>query len=127
MAGGAGAGGGMAAAVPHGSFREVVVDVAFRPAPGRPRPVGWLTAEEKSALRHQHEQDHPDVETSSHTGFWQMARDPKIYGLVLVDILLLGANDTMVFSIPSSTSTTTAHLILSRYLPLFAEPVDKLS
>ena len=30
-----------------------------------------------------------------------MATDPKIYGLILVDILLLGANYTMVFSIPS--------------------------
>ncbi|MBR0717313.1 MFS transporter [Bradyrhizobium liaoningense] len=67
----------------------------------RPEEASWLTAAEKSALRLQHEQDHPDVETSSHSGFWQMATDPKIYGLVLVDILLLGANYTMVFSIPS--------------------------
>jgi len=67
----------------------------------KPEDGAWLTAEEKSALRLQHEQDHPDVETSSHSGFWQMAMDPKIYGLILVDILLLGANYTMVFSIPS--------------------------
>lgn len=67
----------------------------------KPEHASWLTAEEKSALRYQHEQDHPDVETSSHAGFWQMAIDPKICGLVLVDILLLGANYTMVFSIPS--------------------------
>ncbi|MBR0825671.1 MFS transporter [Bradyrhizobium manausense] len=67
----------------------------------RPEDAFWLTAEEKSALRIQHEQDHPDVETSSHGGFWQMARDPKIYGLILVDIFLLGATYTMVFSIPS--------------------------
>ena len=67
----------------------------------KPEEASWLTAEEKSALRLQHQQDHPDVETSSHSGFWQMAADPKIYALVLVDILLLGANYTMVFSIPS--------------------------
>jgi len=67
----------------------------------KPQDAPWLTAGEKSALRRQHEQDHPDVEASSHSGFWQMAMDPKIYGLVLVDILLLGANYTMVFSIPS--------------------------
>jgi len=69
--------------------------------PDKPEEASWLTAEEKSALRLQHQQDHPDVETSSHSGFWQMAADPKIYALVLVDILLLGANYTMVFSIPS--------------------------
>jgi MFS family permease len=67
----------------------------------KPKDASWLTAAEKSALQLQHEQDHPDVETASHSGFWQMAMDPKIYGLVLVDILLLGANYTMVFSIPS--------------------------
>jgi MFS family permease len=67
----------------------------------KPQHASWLTAAEKSVLRLQHEQDHPDVETSSHSGFWQMAMDPKIYGLILVDILLLGANYTMVFSIPS--------------------------
>lgn len=67
----------------------------------KPEHASWLTAEEKAVLRRQHEQDHPDVETSSHSGFLQMAMDPKIYGLVLVDILLLGASYTMVFSIPS--------------------------
>ena len=67
----------------------------------RPEDASWLTVAEKSALRIQHEQDHPDVETSSHSGFWQMAADPKIYGLILVDVLLLGATYTMVFSIPS--------------------------
>src|SRR6185312_12216902 len=39
----------MTAAAPHGSFREIVVDVAFRPAPELPRPVSWLSPEEKAA------------------------------------------------------------------------------
>src|SRR6185312_5928213 len=38
----------MTAAAPHGSFREIVVDVAFRPAPELPLPVSWLSAEEKA-------------------------------------------------------------------------------
>ncbi|KIZ41338.1 MULTISPECIES: MFS transporter [Rhodopseudomonas] len=67
----------------------------------KPKDVSWLTAGEKSALLVQLEQDPPAVETSSHSGFWQMASDPKIYALVLVDILLIGSNYTMVFSIPS--------------------------
>jgi len=67
----------------------------------RPDDASWLTGEEKSALRLQHERDRPDVETSAHSGFWQMARDLKIYGLVLADMLLLAANYTLVFSVPS--------------------------
>lgn len=67
----------------------------------KPEHASWLTIEERMALRYQHEHEDRDVKTASHSGFWQMAADPKIYGLVLVDILLLGANYTMVFSIPS--------------------------
>lgn len=67
----------------------------------KPEQASWLTADEKSALRYHHAHEDRDVQTASHSGFWQMAMDPRIYGLVLVDALLLGANYTMVFSIPS--------------------------
>src|SRR5690348_12705655 len=39
----------MAAAAPHDSFGEIVVDVAFRPMRELPLPVAWLSAEEKAA------------------------------------------------------------------------------
>jgi hypothetical protein len=39
----------MTAAASGHSFREIVVDVAFRPVPERPRPVSRLTPEQKAA------------------------------------------------------------------------------
>jgi D-galactonate transporter len=67
----------------------------------KPEDAKWLTADEKAALRYQLDHDHKDVEASSHANFWQMIRDPKVYGLSLTYFLLLGATYTMVFWIPS--------------------------
>ncbi len=61
----------------------------------------WLTTEEKTALRFQLDHDHRDVESAHHAGFFQMLRDPKVYGLAFTYFLLLGATYTMVFWIPS--------------------------
>jgi len=43
----------------------------------KPEDASWLTTEEKSSLRLQHEQDHSDVETSSHSGFGKWRRTPR--------------------------------------------------
>jgi D-galactonate transporter len=67
----------------------------------KPEDAKWLTADEKTALRYQLDHDHKDVESSSHANFWQMIKDPKMYGLSFTYFLLLGATYTMVFWIPS--------------------------
>jgi D-galactonate transporter len=67
----------------------------------KPEDANWLSAEEKTALRFQLDHDHKDVETASHAGFFQMLKDPKVYGLAFTYFLLLGATYTMVFWIPS--------------------------
>jgi D-galactonate transporter len=67
----------------------------------KPEDAKWLTADEKAALRYQLDHDHKDVGASSHANFWQMIRDPKVYGLSFTYFLLLGATYTMVFWIPS--------------------------
>src|SRR6478672_9949468 len=41
------------------------------------------------------------IASVSHAGFFQMLRDPKVYGLSFTYFLLLGATYTMVFWIPS--------------------------
>jgi D-galactonate transporter len=67
----------------------------------RPEDAKWLSAEEKTTLRFQLDHDHKDVESASHAGFFQMLKDPKVYGLAFTYFLLLGATYTMVFWIPS--------------------------
>jgi D-galactonate transporter len=67
----------------------------------RPEDAKWLSAEEKTALRFQLDHDHKDVQSASHAGFFQMLKDPKVYGLAFTYFLLLGASYTMVFWIPS--------------------------
>jgi D-galactonate transporter len=75
--------------------------VAFFYLEDKPEDAKWLTADEKAALRDQLDHDHKDVESSSHANFWQMIKDPKVYGLSFTYFLLLGATYTMVFWIPS--------------------------
>jgi len=67
----------------------------------KPEDAKWLSSEEKTALRFQLEHDHKDVQGSHHGNFWQMLKDPKVYGLSFTYFLLLGATYTMVFWIPS--------------------------
>ncbi|MEN3347892.1 MAG: hypothetical protein V7632_1527 [Bradyrhizobium sp.] len=74
---------------------------AFFYLPDKPEDAKWLSADEKATLRHQLDHDHKDVESSSHGNFWEMIRDPKVYGLSFTYFLLLGATYTMVFWIPS--------------------------
>jgi len=67
----------------------------------KPEDARWLSTEEKTALRFQLDHDHKDVESAHHAGFFQMLKDPKVYGLSFTYFLLLGATYTMVFWIPS--------------------------
>ena len=67
----------------------------------KPEDAKWLSAEEKTTLRFQLDHDHKDVESASHAGFFEMLKDPKVYGLAFTYFLLLGATYTMVFWIPS--------------------------
>jgi D-galactonate transporter len=75
--------------------------VAYFYLQDRPEDAKWLSAEEKTTLRFQLDHDHKDVESASHAGFFQMLKDPKVYGLAFTYFLLLGATYTMVFWIPS--------------------------
>src|SRR5258706_3818815 len=75
--------------------------VAYFYLQDKPEDAKWLSAEEKTALRFQLDHDHKDVESASHAGFFQMLKDPKVYGLAFTYFLLLGATYTMVFWIPS--------------------------
>lgn len=67
----------------------------------KPEDAKWLSTEEKKALRFQLDHDHRDVESAHHAGFFQMLKDPKVYGLAFTYFLLLGATYTMVFWIPT--------------------------
>jgi D-galactonate transporter len=75
--------------------------VAYFYLQDRPEDAKWLSAEEKTTLRFQLDHDHKDVESASHAGFFEMLKDPKVYGLAFTYFLLLGATYTMVFWIPS--------------------------
>jgi len=75
--------------------------VAYFYLQDRPEDAKWLSAEEKTTLRFQLDHDHKDVESASHAGFFQMLKDPKVYGLAFTYFLLLGATYTMVFWIPT--------------------------
>jgi D-galactonate transporter len=75
--------------------------VAYFYLQDKPEDANWLSAEEKTTLRFQLDHDHKDVESASHAGFFEMLKDPKVYGLAFTYFLLLGATYTMVFWIPS--------------------------
>jgi D-galactonate transporter len=75
--------------------------VAYFYLQDKPEDANWLSAEEKATLRFQLDHDHKDVESASHAGFFEMLKDPKVYGLAFTYFLLLGATYTMVFWIPS--------------------------
>jgi len=75
--------------------------VAYFYLQDKPEDAKWLSPEEKTALRFQLDHDHKDVESAHHAGFFQMLKDPKVYGLAFTYFLLLGATYTMVFWIPT--------------------------
>jgi D-galactonate transporter len=87
--------------ISQGLPASIIGLIAYFYLQDKPEDANWLSAEEKTALRFQLDHDHKDVETASHAGFFQMLKDPKVYGLAFTYFLLLGATYTMVFWIPS--------------------------
>src|SRR6202007_1890031 len=79
---------------------------------------------ERAALRCALVHCHKDFKSSSHANFWQMIKDPKVYGLSFTYFLLLGATYTMVFWIPSLIKSWGAsdllHVALVSTLPQIA-------
>ena len=92
---------GSGSSFPRACRRSILGLVAYFYLQDKPEDAKWLSAEEKTALRFQLDHDHKDVESASHAGFFQMLKDPKVYGLAFTYFLLLGATYTMVFWIPS--------------------------
>lgn len=66
----------------------------------KPEQADWLTADEKQRVRDQLEHDAGAVQTASHSSLWGLLRDPKIYMLVIVYMLLLGCVYAMIFWMP---------------------------
>jgi sugar phosphate permease len=66
----------------------------------QPEQAGWLTAGEKASLRDHLDHDAHVVATASHGSFWGLLRDPKVYSLVVVYMLLLGCVYAMIFWAP---------------------------
>ncbi|TAM33907.1 MAG: MFS transporter [Burkholderiaceae bacterium] len=67
----------------------------------KPEQAEWLTDEEKERLRSHVDSDAPGVaQSGSHGSFWTLLRDPKIYSLVIVYMLLLGLVYAMIFWAP---------------------------
>ena len=75
--------------------------LAFFYLQDKPEQADWLSAAQKTALRHDLDNDVPLVANAGHASFWQMLRDPKVYMLSLVYFFLLGATYTMVFWAPT--------------------------
>jgi len=74
--------------------------VAFFILKDKPEQADWLTAEEKTRLRHHLDGDGSVIETASHGSFWSLLRDPKVFTMALIYFLFLGANYTLVFFSP---------------------------
>ena len=75
--------------------------VAFFVLKDKPEQASWLTDAEKAALRKHLDTDAQAVETASHASLGDLLRDPRIYMLSLIWILLHGAHVGMVFWLPT--------------------------
>ncbi|MDA9467508.1 MFS transporter [Bradyrhizobium sp. CCBAU 53415] len=67
----------------------------------KPSQASWLSREEKALLQDALQRDKGNIVKATSGTFGQMLQDPKIYMLSLVCFLLLGANYTMVFWMPT--------------------------
>lgn len=75
--------------------------VAFLTLRDKPEQVAWLSAAEKASLRRVLDSDTSVVATASHGSMGALLRDPKVYALSLVYLLLLGASYTLIFWTPT--------------------------
>jgi MFS family permease len=67
----------------------------------KPSEATWLSKEEKVLLHDALQHDEENIVKATSGTFGQLLRDPKVYMLSLVCFLLLGANYTMVFWMPT--------------------------
>lgn len=67
----------------------------------KPERASWLSEREKALISDAFQRDEKDIESEPSGTFRQMLRDPKVYVLSLVYLLLLSANYTMVFWLPT--------------------------
>lgn len=67
----------------------------------KPSQAAWLSTEEKALLHDALLHDEQNIVKATSGTFGQMLQDPKVYMLSLVCFLLLGANYTMVFWMPT--------------------------
>lgn len=67
----------------------------------KPSEAAWLSKQEKVLLDDALQRDAGNIVRTTSGTFRQMLRDPKVYMLALVCFLLLGANYTMVFWMPT--------------------------
>lgn len=66
----------------------------------KPEQADWLTAREKTRLRSLLDGDRAGPNEAGHGSFWTLLRDPRIYSLVIVYMLLLGLVYAMIFWAP---------------------------
>ena len=67
----------------------------------KPEQASWLTQDEQARLRAHLEQDAHGVVAASHDKAWHVLRDPKVYLLILVYLMFLGATYGMLFWAPT--------------------------
>ncbi|MDN5851498.1 MAG: MFS transporter [Actinomycetia bacterium] len=67
----------------------------------RPEQASWLTQDEKARLRDHLDHDAHALVGGHHATPWSLFRDPKVYLLVLVYFLFLGATYSMLFWAPT--------------------------
>ncbi|MCC8979593.1 MFS transporter [Bradyrhizobium acaciae] len=67
----------------------------------KPDQAAWLSTDEKALLEDTFQHDEKDIQSEPSGTFGQMLKDPKVYVLSFVYLLLLGATYTMVFWLPT--------------------------
>ena len=87
--------------VTQGIPASILGIVVFFKLKDKPEQAGWLTAAEKVRLRGHLDSDAHVVDTASHTSFWALLRDPKVYTMSIVWFLQLSATYVMVFWAPT--------------------------
>lgn len=75
--------------------------VVFFTLTDRPEQASWLTQHEKDRVRHHLEHDANAVVGGHHGSPWALFRDPKVYLLVVVYFMFLGATYSLLFWIPT--------------------------
>jgi D-galactonate transporter len=73
--------------------------VAYFYLQDKPEDARWLNKTEKSIVRAELDKDQQAA--ASHSSFWQLLRDPKVYLMSFIYFLLLGAAYAIIFWVPT--------------------------